>query len=476
MDLLSATESRDFSSFLDAFGSNDGAPVATQHGRPTLNGNGGPSASAYGKAHVYSPSPKPNCSFPSPTNSTFSYSTVSYQTYSPTCAPLPQFYPSKPSPLASQDLPLYPHPPALPSPGVPLLPYQTHKTAAEMEMEKQHRMRQQTLELADWMRARGVVGSPGVASVVYDQSNGSSARGYGKQVEVDPTRSWSAGGGGNERMSAIERESTTQRLRQEQEYELLEARPTKRRAISNTGEEQEGGGGVQETMGSLHEAEMRAGFSRRVESVPLRSPPIQPPSRPTQQPPPIAPTKRKSPTGTVTPTARVVKAKAAPLPPIESSDPTANPGPASTPANIPPAPPRPPAQRPIARPRPTAPVATTSAPVTNSHSGKPALLSTAQKKANHIASEQKRRKAIRGGYEALCSTVPSLRAAVEEFEERVKKAGKGKRNGDKGALMGGIEVGGEKVDGRAGPRSEAVVLGKCTFFGSRRTSSRTDEP
>lgn len=43
----------------------------------------------------------------------------------------------------------------------------------------------------------------------------------------------------------------------------------------------------------------------------------------------------------------------------------------------------------------------------------------------------------------------------------MRKAGKGKRNGDKGALMGGIEIGGEKVDGRAGPRSEAVVLGKC---------------
>jgi len=77
----------------------------------------------------------------------------------------------------------------------------------------------------------------------------------------------------------------------------------------------------------------------------------------------------------------------------------------------------------------------------------------------------------------LCDVVPVLREAVEEFEERVrrlesegngkKKRGKGKGGdfgggggGKTGALMGGINVGGEKIDGRAGPKSEAVVLSK----------------
>lgn len=96
--------------------------------------------------------------------------------------------------------------------------------------------------------------------------------------------------------------------------------------------------------------------------------------------------------------------------------------------------------------------------------GKPALLTAEQKKANHIASEQKRRAAIREGYSALCMVVPSLKAAVEEFEERVERVKKvtGGRSGAGivGPLSGGIEVGGEKVDGRAGPKSEAVVLSK----------------
>jgi hypothetical protein len=97
------------------------------------------------------------------------------------------------------------------------------------------------------------------------------------------------------------------------------------------------------------------------------------------------------------------------------------------------------------------------------------LLTPAQKRANHIASEQKRRAAIRQGYDALCNAVPSLRAAVAEFEERLKrvKGNKRKRGEDTsmgGALAGGIEIGGEKIDGRAGPRSEAVVLGKCNIL------------
>lgn len=59
---------------------------------------------------------------------------------------------------------------------------------------------------------------------------------------------------------------------------------------------------------------------------------------------------------------------------------------------------------------------------------------------------------------------------MEEFEERVKKVsggkssdGKRRRGSGAGALSGGIEVGGEKIDGRAGPRSEAVVLSKSMY-------------
>lgn len=181
--------------------------------------------------------------------------------------------------------------------------------------------------------------------------------------------------------------------------------------------------------------------------------------------------------------AAAIKAKATPrastsaAPPLNDTefdtDPALNPAPFSTPSNIPPSPFPPPPRAVRPRPSPSTSASTsTSTPVPSTSGGKPALLSAEQKKANHIASEQKRRAAIRQGYEALCTVVPSLKAAVEEFEERVKKlggpgggrAGK-KRRGSGGAAMagplsGGIEVGGEKVDGRAGPKSEAVVLGK----------------
>ncbi|GAA5934470.1 uncharacterized protein JCM15063_004585 [Sporobolomyces koalae] len=127
---------------------------------------------------------------------------------------------------------------------------------------------------------------------------------------------------------------------------------------------------------------------------------------------------------------------------------------------------------------------------------KPALLTVEQKKANHIASEQKRRVAIKKGYDGLCSVVPVLREAVQEFEERVlrltemgaatsgkKKKGRGKSatnytaeaGGAKiGALLGGINVGGEKIDGRAGPKSEAVVLSKTVDHVRQLLSNRSD--
>ncbi|GAA5979593.1 hypothetical protein JCM11641_007880 [Rhodosporidiobolus odoratus] len=149
-----------------------------------------------------------------------------------------------------------------------------------------------------------------------------------------------------------------------------------------------------------------------------------------------------------------------------------NPGPARTPSIIPLAPNRTTIPRTSYRstfnlsPSPPTPAASTS-----TNGGKPAPLTAAQKKANHIASEQKRRTSIRAGYDKLSLVVPTLHAAVEEYEARLAAAsrgggsGGGKRGKVKGetkmgALMGGIEIGGEKVDGRAGPKSEAVVLSK----------------
>ena len=119
------------------------------------------------------------------------------------------------------------------------------------------------------------------------------------------------------------------------------------------------------------------------------------------------------------------------------------------------------------------------------------LLTTEEKKANHIASEQKRRANIRKGYELLCDIVPSLREALEReassktksrddggddsgsdagSDDEDKKGSKSPSKKKKGAGAagkkgdndggGGIEIDGEKIDGRAGPRSEAVVLMK----------------
>ncbi|KIM84325.1 hypothetical protein PILCRDRAFT_818670 [Piloderma croceum F 1598] len=96
---------------------------------------------------------------------------------------------------------------------------------------------------------------------------------------------------------------------------------------------------------------------------------------------------------------------------------------------------------------------------------KPALLSPSQKKANHIQSEQKRRANIRRGYEALCDSVPALREAIR-LEEEAGSSGSG--NGQAAAGSKGkkknrgklLNDDGEKVDGRAGPRSENVVLQK----------------
>ncbi|KAL7279097.1 hypothetical protein ACG7TL_006935 [Trametes sanguinea] len=101
------------------------------------------------------------------------------------------------------------------------------------------------------------------------------------------------------------------------------------------------------------------------------------------------------------------------------------------------------------------------------------LLSPSQKRANHIQSEQKRRANIRRGYEALCEAVPALREAIRAEEERERAAanedadakGKGRAAGgaaEKGRKKRKAE--GEKADGRAGPRSENVVLQKSASF------------
>ena len=91
-----------------------------------------------------------------------------------------------------------------------------------------------------------------------------------------------------------------------------------------------------------------------------------------------------------------------------------------------------------------------------------ALLSPSQKKANHIQSEQKRRANIRRGYDALCETVPALREACQVEDEQQLADGKSKsRRRGKGKAK---DDDGERVDGRAGPRSENVVLSKSKSF------------
>ncbi|GLB40251.1 putative helix loop helix domain containing protein [Lyophyllum shimeji] len=102
---------------------------------------------------------------------------------------------------------------------------------------------------------------------------------------------------------------------------------------------------------------------------------------------------------------------------------------------------------------------------------KPALLTPSQKKANHIQSEQKRRANIRRGYEALCECVPALREAIREEEEALAAVNdtnaRGGANGTakrKGKVAVKNKDGEEKVDGRAGPRSENVVLSKTIDY------------
>ncbi|KAG7089368.1 hypothetical protein E1B28_011058 [Marasmius oreades] len=97
---------------------------------------------------------------------------------------------------------------------------------------------------------------------------------------------------------------------------------------------------------------------------------------------------------------------------------------------------------------------------------KSTLLSPLQKKANHIQSEQKRRANIRRGYEALCETVPALREAIkQEHEIQPTNGVNGSKKPRRGRGRAKVDEGtGEKIDGRAGPRSESIVLVKTIDY------------
>lgn len=75
----------------------------------------------------------------------------------------------------------------------------------------------------------------------------------------------------------------------------------------------------------------------------------------------------------------------------------------------------------------------------------------------------KRRATIRHGYALLCEEVPSLRlaiAAAEADEAEQAMDGEGRRRRRSRGRASTAD--GERVDGRAGPRSESVVLVKST--------------
>ncbi|KAF8666836.1 helix loop helix domain [Rhizoctonia solani] len=90
---------------------------------------------------------------------------------------------------------------------------------------------------------------------------------------------------------------------------------------------------------------------------------------------------------------------------------------------------------------------------------KPKLLTKDQKKRNHIHSEQKRRATIRHGYALLCEEVPSLRMAIAAAEaDDVEHAADGEGRRRRRSRARSSAADGERIDGRAGPRSESVVL------------------
>lgn len=114
--------------------------------------------------------------------------------------------------------------------------------------------------------------------------------------------------------------------------------------------------------------------------------------------------------------------------------------------------------------KPTASAAMAS-PAASTSSAPAPLLTAAQKKANHIASEQKRRANIKRGHDQLCEIVPALRNAIAEAERKEREglaagsgAARAKKKGKCKKGKKGDDGGEEKVDGRAGPKSEGTVL------------------
>lgn len=422
-------------------------PANTHYNRPAYPGSSISTSASYA---TYLPPTLPHASYSSTSYVQAHQNTMGNMPYLSSAAPS-----SRPGFTSTHSAP--------PSDAYPTQPLQS------LDDEKLRRMAQQTKDLEAWMKARG-------GEEVYATGGGVKGKGVeGRKLE-ELEGDWL----------------------DEQHYGGRRSSPKKSRSLGNgyaDGSElyQQSdvlGQGKDDTMLLMREAEDRSAFARNVTVDHSRnigaqggtisvsalqyslSPSTIPADLTNEVPEPTnkkVTTKRKAPATKQTPRA------SASIDTSQEIDSIRNPPPTSTPRNIPASPhgPRPP----DLRPPPPVPSLSTSHSTSNqialppkvkkekdtSDPSKPALLSTEQKKANHIASEQKRRAAIRSGYEGLCSVVPSLRAAVEEFEERVKKVGKGerKKSGGSGALMGGIEVGGEKVDGRAGPRSEAVVLGKC---------------
>lgn len=384
--------------------------------------------------------PFPHSLPPPPIASTSRHSIYSGTSSAAAFLPSQSPFPARPPPLSN----FLPPPPSFAAP-----------VKTSLAEDKLVRMAQQAKELEAMMQTAGPSGTAKGKSVVY------------------------AGDAGEEEVEA---------------QEELESPPSKRK--------KSGTSLAEDPLVLLLEAEKRSmgrstaprsSISTFAEAQPVFAPPptrlsagpLYPPSPIHADEPAPAPKKRKAPARSG---GGKVKAKPPPSPvkaedgddDLDLSSAQLNPAPLPTPTNIPLAPPRP------ARPRPSS---STTRKRTSSSSSPPApaianakvsrLLTDEEKKANHIASEQKRRAAIRAGYDGLCAVVPALKAAVDEYEQRVsaisqqhssrgrgkKAAGRGKAGESiTGALMGGIEVGGEKVDGRAGPKSEAVVLSKSALL------------
>lgn len=92
---------------------------------------------------------------------------------------------------------------------------------------------------------------------------------------------------------------------------------------------------------------------------------------------------------------------------------------------------------------------------------KPGLLSQEQKRANHIASEQKRRAAIRQGYDKLCSVVPSLGYSNPDWKEEEEKLGKKKRKKSTTNINNNNL---DEENNKSGSKSEAIVLAKTVEY------------